>query len=70
MGATNPKDSAPGSIRGGLSRPCVSVLFSVPVSDFCIEVGRNIIHGSDSVESAHKEIALWCAVFLVSVFLH
>lgn len=43
IGATNPADSAPGSIRG----------------DFCIEVGRNIIHGSDAVESANKEIALW-----------
>ena len=27
--------------------------------DFCIEVGRNICHGSDSVENAEKEIALW-----------
>ena len=35
--------SLPGSIRG----------------DFCIDLGRNIIHGSDSVESAEKEIALW-----------
>ncbi|XP_076008225.1 NME/NM23 nucleoside diphosphate kinase 2a [Genypterus blacodes] len=43
LGATNPADSNPGTIRG----------------DFCIEVGRNIIHGSDSVESAKKEIALW-----------
>ncbi|XP_059481379.1 nucleoside diphosphate kinase-like [Neocloeon triangulifer] len=43
LGATNPKDSAPGTIRG----------------DLCIDVGRNIIHGSDSVESANKEIALW-----------
>jgi len=43
IGATNPAESAPGSIRG----------------DFCIEVGRNIIHGSDAVESANKEIALW-----------
>merc|ERR1719471_705212 len=43
LGATNPKDSAPGTIRG----------------DLCIDVGRNIIHGSDSVESAEKEIALW-----------
>jgi nucleoside-diphosphate kinase len=59
VGATNPKDSAPGSIRGG-SRfghvVCFSHLFR---ADFCIEVGRNIIHGSDSVESAQKEIALW-----------
>ncbi|XP_042229471.1 elongation factor 1-beta-like [Homarus americanus] len=43
MGETRPADSKPGTIRG----------------DFCIEVGRNIIHGSDSVESANKEIALW-----------
>merc|ERR1719383_1281329 len=43
LGATNPADSAPGTIRG----------------DLCIQVGRNICHGSDSVESANKEIALW-----------
>lgn len=43
LGATNPADSAPGTIRG----------------DLCIQVGRNIIHGSDSVESAKKEIGLW-----------
>lgn len=43
LGATNPADSLPGTIRG----------------DFCIQVGRNIIHGSDAVESAKKEIALW-----------
>lgn len=43
LGATNPFDSAPGTIRG----------------DHCIDVGRNIIHGSDSVESANKELALW-----------
>lgn len=43
LGETNPKDSAPGTIRG----------------DFCIQVGRNIIHGSDSVEAAQKEINLW-----------
>jgi len=43
LGETNPKDSAPGTIRG----------------DFCIQVGRNIIHGSDSVDSANKEIKLW-----------
>lgn len=46
LGATNPADSAPGTIRG----------------DLCIQVGRNIIHGSDSVESANKEIALWFKV--------
>ncbi|XP_069100131.1 nucleoside diphosphate kinase B-like isoform X2 [Pleurodeles waltl] len=36
-------DSRPGTIRG----------------DFCVQVGRNICHGSDSVESAKKEINLW-----------
>ncbi|XP_026206634.1 nucleoside diphosphate kinase B-like [Anabas testudineus] len=43
LGETNPADSKPGTIRG----------------DFCIDVGKNIIHGSDSVESANKEISLW-----------
>ncbi|KAJ8483227.1 hypothetical protein ONZ45_g7050 [Pleurotus djamor] len=43
LGATNPLASPIGSIRG----------------DYCLAVGRNICHGSDSVESAEKEIALW-----------
>ncbi|KKZ68838.1 nucleoside diphosphate kinase [[Emmonsia] crescens] len=43
LGATNPLDSAPGTIRG----------------DFALDVGRNVCHGSDSVENAKKEIALW-----------
>ena len=43
MGETKPLLSNPGTIRG----------------DFCVEVGRNIIHGSDSLESAQQEIALW-----------
>ena len=43
LGETNPQASLPGSIRG----------------DFSIEVGRNICHGSDAVESANAEIALW-----------
>ena len=43
LGETNPADSVPGTIRG----------------DLCVQVGRNIIHGSDSKESACKEIALW-----------
>merc|ERR1719263_2152495 len=43
LGATKPFDSNPGTIRG----------------DYCVDVGRNIIHGSDAVESANKEIALW-----------
>lgn len=43
LGATKPFDSAPGTIRG----------------DYCIDVGRNIIHGSDCEEAANAEIALW-----------
>ena len=43
LGATKPSESLPGSIRG----------------DYCIDVGRNICHGSDAVDSANKEIALW-----------
>uniref|UniRef100_A0A8C4Z974 Nucleoside diphosphate kinase n=1 Tax=Gadus morhua TaxID=8049 RepID=A0A8C4Z974_GADMO len=43
LGETNPADSKPGTIRG----------------DYCIQVGKNIIHGSDSVESAKHEISLW-----------
>ena len=43
LGETNPAKSLPGTIRG----------------DFSIVMGRNIIHGSDSVESAKAEINLW-----------
>ncbi|XP_015735731.1 nucleoside diphosphate kinase A-like [Coturnix japonica] len=43
LGETNPMDSKPGTIRG----------------DLCVQVGRNIIHGSDSLESAEAEINLW-----------
>ena len=43
LGATKPSDSAPGSIRG----------------DLCVDVGRNVIHGSDSVQAAMQEINLW-----------
>lgn len=43
MGATNPVDSAPGSIRG----------------DLAISLGRNVIHGSDSPESAEREISIF-----------
>ncbi|KAM8798329.1 nucleoside diphosphate kinase 3 [Eudromia elegans] len=43
IGETNPADSRPGTIRG----------------DFCTDVTKNVIHGSDSVESARQEIALW-----------
>ncbi len=43
MGSTNPRDAAPGTIRGDLG----------------IELTENLIHGSDSAESAEREIALW-----------
>ena len=43
MGSTNPKDAAPGTIRG----------------DFGITVGKNVIHGSDSPVSAEREIGLF-----------
>jgi len=43
LGATNPADSAPGTIRG----------------DFAVHVGRNICHGSDSPAGAEHEINLW-----------
>ncbi|MED4751064.1 nucleoside-diphosphate kinase [Brevibacillus choshinensis] len=43
MGKTNPVDAASGTIRG----------------DFATSVGMNIIHGSDSPESAEREIGLW-----------
>jgi len=46
LGETNPLASKPGSIRG----------------DYSIDLGRNIIHGSDSVDSANKEISLWFKV--------
>ena len=43
MGKTNPQESLPGTIRG----------------DYGIITGRNIIHGSDSVQSAEREISLF-----------
>jgi nucleoside-diphosphate kinase len=43
MGATNPLDATPGSIRG----------------DFATEITENIVHGSDSPESAEREINLF-----------
>jgi nucleoside-diphosphate kinase len=43
MGATNPVDSAPGTIRG----------------DLALAMPDNLVHGSDSLESAEREIALW-----------
>jgi nucleoside-diphosphate kinase len=43
IGATNPLEAVPGSIRG----------------DFALEVGQNMVHGSDSNESAAREIGLF-----------
>ena len=43
IGATNPLEAAPGSIRG----------------DFALEVGKNMVHGSDSDESAEREANLF-----------
>jgi nucleoside-diphosphate kinase len=46
-GATDPTAATPGTIRGDLGRDCGSA------------VVQNIVHGSDSPESAAREIALW-----------
>ncbi len=43
IGATNPREAAPGTIRG----------------DLAIEMGENLVHGSDSDESAEREIAIF-----------
>ncbi len=43
MGVTDPIASAPGSIRG----------------DFALEIGQNLVHGSDSADSAAREVALF-----------
>lgn len=43
VGKTNPREAAPGTIRG----------------DFGLEIGRNLIHGSDSTESAAREVSLF-----------
>jgi len=43
IGATNPLSAEPGTIRG----------------DFGVTVGRNLIHGSDALETAQQEIKLW-----------
>ena len=43
IGATNPLTAEPGTIRG----------------DYGVSIGRNLIHGSDAVETAQREIALW-----------
>lgn len=43
MGKTNPVDAEPGTIR----------------ADYALEIGRNLVHGSDGPETAATEIALW-----------
>ena len=43
MGATDPVKAAPGTIRG----------------DLALDIGRNVVHGSDSIENAQKEISLF-----------
>ena len=43
MGVTNPVEASPGSIRG----------------DFALEIGQNLVHGSDSPESAAREIGIF-----------
>lgn len=43
IGATNPLNAEPGTIRG----------------DFGVSIGRNIIHGSDAIETAQREVSLW-----------
>jgi nucleoside-diphosphate kinase len=43
IGSTKPTEAAAGTIRG----------------DFALEIGRNLVHGSDSVENGQKEISLW-----------
>jgi nucleoside-diphosphate kinase len=43
MGATNPSEAAPGTIR----------------ADFGMEIGRNLVHGSDGAETAQAELDLW-----------
>jgi nucleoside-diphosphate kinase len=43
IGATNPLTAEPGTIRG----------------DFGVSIGRNLIHGSDAIETAQREVSLW-----------
>ena len=45
VGATNPLNAAPGTIRG----------------DLALDIGRNLIHASDAPETAERELALWFA---------
>jgi len=49
MGATNPVEAVPGTIRG----------------DYSLEIGRNLVHGSDGPETAKAEIELWFGTDLI-----
>lgn len=49
-GTTDPTEAAPGTVRGDLAR------------DWGEKVQKNIVHGSDSVESAEREIGIWFPV--------
>ena len=60
LGATNPLQSPIGKIWcSSLPKVVEKNILGTIRGDFCLAVGRNICHGSDSVESAEKEIALW-----------
>lgn len=50
VGSTKPGEAAPGTIR----------------ADYGLEIGRNLIHASDGVETAKREIALWFGEDLIS----
>jgi nucleoside-diphosphate kinase len=50
VGSTKPSEAAPGTIR----------------ADYAIEIGRNLVHASDKLETAEREIALWFGEELVS----
>ena len=53
IGSTNPLEAAPGTIRGDLAR----------------NIGRNVIHGSDGLETAEYEINLWFKSFELNNWL-
>lgn len=54
IGATVPSSSAPGTLRG----------------DYALEITRNVIHGSDSVESAEREVGLWFSKDELQEYIH
>jgi nucleoside-diphosphate kinase len=56
VGTTEPLQSPPGTIRGDFAS-----IESYPISDTIGRVLRNLIHASDSTETAKKEISLWFA---------